>query len=104
MPFGSGSRCDSLRNLTRKIKTTYVYADPAPWASAPDSLRQNNDLDPHRFALRGALVREEAQDFRLAEAIQFRRTDGMGSQRYDMIWQMKLEAVLARLSVTSQVR
>ncbi len=79
------------------------YTDPAEWTSAPDSLWRNNDLDPHRFALREPLQREEVKDFRIAETIQFGRTYGLGSQRYEMIRQKKLEAVLAKRSLTSKI-
>ncbi len=85
------------------IKTMATYTDPSPWAMAPDSLWRNNDLDPHRFALREALVKEEVRDFKIAEAIQFGRIYGLGSQHYQMIRQRKFEAVLAKRPITSKV-
>ena len=79
------------------------YSDPNPWTAAPDSLWRNNDLDPHRFRMREQLQSEEVKDFKVAQAIQFGRIYGLGSQHYDMIWQKKFEAVLARRSITSKV-
>ena len=80
-----------------------TYTDPAPWTPAPDSLWRNNDLDPHKFALREALQKEEVTDFKIAQAIEFGRIYGLGSQHYDMIRQKKLEAILHKRSVTSKV-
>ena len=80
-----------------------MSADPGPWTPAPDSLWRNNDLDPRRFAAREALVRAEATEHRRAEAVQFGRIQGLGSQHYDMIRQKKLEGVLARQKVTDKV-
>ena len=85
-----------------KIKMV-SYMDPAPWTAAPDSLWRNNDLDPHRFALREHLQREEVKDFKIAEAIETGRIYGLGSQHYEMIRQKKLEAVLAKRPVTSKL-
>ncbi len=79
------------------------YTDPAPWTPAPNSLLRNNDLDPHRFALREALQKEEVKDYKIAQAIEFGRIYGIGSQHYEMIRQKKLEAILHKRSVTSKV-
>jgi len=80
-----------------------MYTDPAPWTAAPESLWRNNDLDPVKFALREALVKEEAKEQKRSDAIQFGRIYGLGSQHYEMIRQKKLEATLARRSVTDKV-
>jgi hypothetical protein len=80
-----------------------LLTDPNPWAAAPVSLWRNNDLDPHKFALREALAREQAREHKISNAIQFGRIYGLGSQHYEMIRQKKLEAVLARRSVTDKV-
>ena len=80
-----------------------TYTDPAPWTPAPDSLWRNNDLDPHKFALREALQKEEVKDFKIAQAIEFGRIYGLGSQHYDMIRQKKLEAILHKRPLTSKV-
>ena len=77
--------------------------DPDPWAAAPASLWRNNDLDPRKFALREALSQKEATEHKRSEAIQFGRIYGLGSQRYEMIRQKKLEGVLARHSVTEKL-
>ena len=80
-----------------------AYTDPAPWTPAPDSLWRNNDLDPHKFALREAVQKEEVKDFKIAQAIEFGRIYGLGSQHYDMIRQKKLEAILHKRPLTSKV-
>ena len=79
------------------------YTDPTPWAPSTASLWRNVDLDPHRFALREALQKEEVKDFVIARAIESGRIYGLGSQHYDMIRQKKLEAILHKRSVTSKV-
>ena len=103
MHFGYVSKHGSLHKRRTKVKRMAGYADPAPWTAAPDSLWRNNDLDPHRFAMRERLQSEEVKDFKVAQAIQFGRIYGLGSQHYDMIRQKKFEAVLARRSLTSKV-
>ena len=80
-----------------------MYTDPAPWTAAPMSLWRNNDLDPHKFALREALVKEEVKEQKRSDVIQFGRIYGLGSQHYEMIKQKKLEAALARRSVTDKL-
>ena len=67
------------------------------------SLWRNNDLDSVKFALREALVREEVKEQKRSDAIQFGRIHGLASQHYEMIRQKKLEATLARRSVTDKV-
>ena len=86
-----------------KTKMAMLCTSPDPWAGAPVILWGNNDLDPRKFALREALVRQEAKEHRLSDAIQFGRIYGLGSQRYEMIRQKKLEAVLARGQVTDKL-
>ena len=54
--------------------------------------------------MREQLQNEEVKDFKVAQAIQFGRLYGLGSQHYDTIRQKKFEAVLARRSITSKVR
>ena len=103
MHLGYGSKHGSLLKRRMKVKTMTTYTDPAPWTQAPDSLWRNNDLDPHRFALREQLQREEVKDFKIAEAIETGRIYGLGSQHYEMIRQKKLEAVLAKRPVTSKL-
>ena len=56
--------------------------DLDPWVSAPQSLWRNNDLDPRRFAAREALVRREAKEQKLHEAIEFGRIYGL-AEMYD---------------------
>ena len=68
--------------------------DPDPWCPAPKSLWRNNDLDPRRFAAREALVRREAKEQRLHEAIEFGRIYGLGEQMYRERRRAKLERQL----------
>ena len=70
--------------------------DLDPWVSAPQSLWRNNDLDPRRFAAREALVRREAKEQKLHEAIEFGRVYGLAEMYYRERRRQKLEHQLVR--------
>ena len=75
--------------------------DPDPWCPAPQSLYRNNDLDPQRFAAREALVRREAKEQRLHEAIEFGRIYGLAEFYYRERRRQKLERQLVRDVITA---
>ena len=75
--------------------------DLDPWVSAPQSLWRNKDLDPRRFAAREALVRREAKEQKLHEAIEFGRIYGLGEQMYRERRRHKLERQLVADRITA---
>ena len=75
--------------------------DPDPWCPAPQSLWRNNDLDPRRFAAREALVRREAKEQKLHEAIEFGRLYGLAEFYYRERRRVKLEHQLVRDRITA---
>ena len=75
--------------------------DLDPWCPEPQSLWRNNDLDPRRFAAREALVRREAQEQKLAEAIEFGRLYGLAEFYYRERRRVKLEHQLVRDRITA---
>jgi len=78
------------------------YTMESPFAGAPDSLWRNNDLDPHRQALRAMVAQTEAKEQKLQDAILRGRLYALGADHYQAIRQRKLQAVLKRQTITSE--
>ena len=75
--------------------------DPDPWCPPPQSLWRNNDLDPSRFGAREGLVRREATEQKLHEAIEFGRIYGLAEMYYRERRRTKLEHQLKPAVITA---